>query len=73
MSRNWCSCLIDVQTKFVCITAPGKMVLENAMISGPMRCYAVKNKYMKRIKNQFRTDQLQSTKSTLMGIIAAGE
>jgi len=65
--------LIDVQTKYVCITAPEDMLLEKAMISGQLRCCAVKNKYMKRINNQFRTDQLQSTESTLYEIIAAGE
>jgi len=59
--------LIDVQTKSMCITAPEKMLLGKAMISGQLRCCAVKNKYMKRIKNQFRIDKLQSTKSTLCG------
>jgi len=57
----------------VCITAPEDMLLGKAMISGQLRCCAVKNKYMKRINNQFRTDQLQSTESTLYEIIAAGE
>jgi len=51
----------------VCITAPEEMLLGKAMISGQWRCCAVKNKYMKRIKNQFRTDQLQSTESALYG------
>jgi len=43
------------------------MLLGKAMTSEQWRCFAVKNKYMKRIKNQFRTDQLQSTESALYG------
>jgi len=43
------------------------MLLGKAVIYEQWRCFAMKNKYMKRIKNQFRTDQLQPTKSALHG------
>ena len=43
------------------------MLLGKTMTFEQWRCFAVKNKCMKRIKNQFRTDQLQSTESTLYG------
>jgi len=42
----------------LCITAPEEMLLGKAMESRQLKCGAVENKFMKRIKNQFRTDQL---------------
>jgi len=57
----------------LCIIAPEEMLLGKAMISGQWRCCVVKNKYMKRIENQFRTDQLLQQNQYCMGIIAAGE
>jgi len=42
----------------VCITAPEEMLLGKAMESRQLICSAVENKLMKRIKNQFRTNQL---------------
>jgi len=38
------------------MTTPEEMLLRKAMESRQWRCCAMK--YMKRIKNQFRTDQL---------------